>query len=167
MSYRSSVTIKLAGYIAVLFLIILGMGISLLSGGYPVSHTTLGKILGVIAILYGLCGVMWAIVRVGRMGVVATDQGVLLRNWIRSTRVSWSEVARFEFGDQLKNRSLTESLRTPELQTYAVMKNGNHVALAGLTITRLKPRQSREKVQRLLDALNAEVAAHLGGPEAG
>ena len=101
------------------------------------------------------------------MGVVATDQGVLLRNWIRSTRVSWSEVARFEFGDQLKNRSLTESLRTPELQTYTVMKNGNHVALAGLTITRLKPRQSREKVQRLLDALNAEVAAHLGGPEAG
>ena len=43
MSYRSSVTIKLAGYIAVLFLIILGMGISLCLAGIQSRIQRLGR----------------------------------------------------------------------------------------------------------------------------
>jgi hypothetical protein len=159
-AYRSSATAPVATYLAILFLVIVGMGVGILAGAYPVSRTTGGKVLGALSILYGLMGLAWAILRVRRMGVVVSDQGVLLRNWVRSTRSKWQDIACFEFGDQLKSPSLRESLGTPELQPYAVMKTGKHVSLAGLTSTRLAPRTSRERVQRLLDELNQDLETH-------
>jgi hypothetical protein len=41
-----------------------------------------------------------------------------------------------------------------------VLRDGRHISLSGLTSTRVLQAHSRKKVQRLLDALNQELAAH-------
>jgi hypothetical protein len=160
MTFRSNVTRRAAAYIATLFLILIGMGIADFAGAYSLSHTFQGNVAGTLFIAVGLLGFGWSTLRLARMGVFVTKDGVLIRNWLRSTRLRWPDIASFQFGDEIKDLSLRESLNTPSLQPYAVMRTGKHIALVGLSSTRVKSKESRNQVQRLLDSLNGELGKH-------
>jgi len=157
--YRSASVRWFAVFFTVVFLWSLDTGITALFGGYG-GHTLFEDILGSAAALFGCFGCVWSIWHVGRMGVAAGEQAIVVRNWFRSTTVRWEEIDCFEFGDQMEHLSFWEWLETPSLMPFAVLKGGRHVAMSGLSATRAGPRRSRAKVQGMLDTLNGELSRH-------
>ena len=93
--------------------------------------------------------------RIAVMGVIARDDGILVRNWVRSRFFPWNVISGFRFGNELENLDLREMLGTPVLATYVVLKNGRHVPMVGISVTRANRQKSRTLVQEILDALEA------------
>lgn len=161
MTYRSTATRSVAAYLAGMYLLIFGGGVGALVGAFKASGTVEGTVLGIIAVLLGIAGVAWSIFVVGFMGVRLVDGGVVVQNWVRRVKLPWGDISSFQFMDrQQRELSVREKLNTPKLQPYVLLRNGRHIVLTGMTSTRLLQRRSREKVQRLLDALNQELATH-------
>jgi hypothetical protein len=160
-TYRSTATRWVAAYLAGMYLLIFGAGIGALVGAFKASGTVEGTVLGIVAILLGLAGVAWSIFVVRFMGVRLVDGGVVVQNWVRRVKLPWDDIASFQYMDrQQRELSIREKLNTPKLQPYVMLESGRHVGLTGLTSTRVLQKRSREKVQRVLDALNQELAAH-------
>jgi len=159
--YRSTVTVVIAVFLTVIFIWVFGMGIGELAGVYRTSHTESGNVLGVIAVIYGLGGLGWTLLRVAQMGIRTQAKGVRVRNWVHTTWLAWQDIRVFVFADELESPSGREML-SASLVPYVVLKDGRHIRLSGLTAGRFRARRSREKVQRMLDSLNLEVASHRG-----
>jgi hypothetical protein len=157
---RSTALRKYAAYVSCLGLVLLTIGLVGLSGAYPLSGSVGGYILGTFDVSGGIAVLAWALFRVAQMGVRFGDEGVIVRNWFRTVSLLWRDIDSFRFGDELKNLSLRESLNTPDLQPYVVLRDGRHIPLVGLAPTRYKRKQSRATVQYMLDSLNRLARTH-------
>lgn len=91
-----------------------------------------------------------------RMGVVTSNEGILVRNYFRRHLIPWTEVESFRFGEQLDRLSIREHFASPFLQPYVLLKNGRHHVMSGLQITRVHRSRNRRDVQTLLDRLEKE-----------
>jgi hypothetical protein len=159
-TYRSAATTWFAAGVGLFFIAYVWFGIVCFVGGgkYQQSHRFLENMLGIACVSVGVAGLAWTALRLRKMGVVTSDDGVVVRNRLKTFHLEWQDIDCFKFGNELDHQTLLEALATPSLQPYAVMRSGKNVLLAGLTSIRTK--KSRQKVRRLLDALNAEVAQH-------
>jgi hypothetical protein len=94
-----------------------------------------------------------------RTGVELTDDGITVRNWLRSYWIPWQEVAGFAFGTKVTDLSIRQSIATPALQTYVLTIDGRHRVMSGLQASHAK--RSHSEVQNLLDTLELERSRHL------
>ena len=82
---------------------------------------------------------------------------------LRRIFISWEDIKGFRFGDLIDDLSVREHLNSPYLQSYVILKDGRHLAMSGLMIIRIRRAESRRRVQLLLNELEEERLAHLGG----
>ncbi len=158
MSYRSNSTTVMAAFCMLVGLLVMIEGI----GATVDPHKGVSSAVGIVGILLGVLGVLYGVGVVARMGVTTSDQGVLIRNWVRRRFVRWDEIAGFSFGGDLDSLGLREMLSTPTLATYLLLKDGGHIGIAGLSATRVNRSKSRAKVQALLDELDAQRRSFTG-----
>jgi len=158
-SYRSTSTRWVAGLFVFMGLLVTIGGISAVATP-PKGGSSLAGIIGILA---GVLVVAWAVGVVARMGVTTDEKGVIVQNWVRRRFVRWDELSGFSFGSDIENLSVREMFSTPMLSTYAVLKNGQHLSLSGLSATRMNRSKSRAKVQILLDRLDAQRLYFAGG----
>lgn len=90
------------------------------------------------------------------MGVVSNQDGIRIRNWIRTPFVEWTVIEGFRFGNEIENLRLREVFRSPVLTTYVLLKDGRHVPMVGIQATRLNRRESQTIVQDVLDGLEVQ-----------
>jgi hypothetical protein len=109
---------------------------------------------------FGAALLLWTWFWFVHMGVVASEDGIVIRNFFRRTSVQWADIKAFKFGDDLENPSLKEDFATPDLTTYVVLKNGRHITMSGISATRIHTSLSRERVHEMLDALQQELRVH-------
>jgi hypothetical protein len=107
--------------------------------------------------VFGLAIFVFSVFRVGRAGVSVGENDVTVRNWFRNRTLERKDVDHFEPGYQMDDLSIKELFSTPSLQTFVVLKNGKHLAVSGLSTTRLGTKISREKVRKLIDQLNSAI----------
>src|SRR5579871_5272797 len=88
------------------------------------------------------------------------DSPILL---VRRRFVRWDELSGFSFGSDLEHLCVRELLSTPMLSTYAVLKNGQHLSLSGLSATRVNRSKSSAQVQNLLKRLDAQRQYYISG----
>jgi len=105
-------------------------------------------------------GVVWSWLVFARMGVVTSNEGIVVRNWLRNYSIPWDEVQSFKFGDQVKGLSVREEFASPFLQPYVVLRSGRHHVMSGLQITRVYRNRNRSDVQSMLDSLEKERSLH-------
>jgi len=151
-TYRSRSTRWVAGVFVFMGLLVTTGGISAVAN----PHKGGSSLPGIIGILAGVLVVAWAVGIVARMGVNTDETGVMIRNWVRRRFVRWDELSGFSFGSDIENLSVREMFSTPMLSTYAVLKDGRHMSLSGLSATRINRSKSRARVQALLDGLDAQ-----------
>jgi hypothetical protein len=83
--------------------------------------TVIGKTGGtILAAGCGLVIALYAVLVLGRVGVTATADGVLVRGFVRNRHIDWRDIDHFE----------DENTRT--YQAYVVLVSGKRVKLAGL-----------------------------------
>ena len=146
--YRSRSTRGLAVLLTFVFLMILIGGIAGLS-----SEARVG---GIVSIGVASAGLAWSWLWFAQMGVTSTDQGVIIRNWVRRFYFPWGAIDSFNFGNDVDNLSLREQFSSPVLQTYVVLRDGRHQLMCGLSVTRVHRSESRRRVQQLLDDLERD-----------
>ena len=156
--YQSDSTQPIALVLAAMFIVMVaaGAGESARHG----AHT--GDVaFGSFAIVLGAIGFVWAVARMGRLGVWATDQGITVRNGLRSYFFPWDTIDSFKSGTEMADLTTREMLASPVLQHYVILKGGMHRVMAGLNATRFNSARSRAKVRELLDGLEAERLRHV------
>jgi hypothetical protein len=156
--FRSDSTRPLAAVLAFFGVAIFAVGAGGLSGG--VNHSLAVTVVGAMAMLVGALEICWTILYFARMGVIVTDQGIIIRNWFRRTHIGWPEIAAFRFGTDVDHLTVREQMSSPFLQTYAVTTDGRHFVMCGVTATRLMRARSREKVREILARLEDERLTH-------
>jgi hypothetical protein len=103
----------------------------------------------------------WVVLFFARVGVETSFDGIVVRNWVRQHHIKWSDIRGFDFGEKVAGLSLRESLSSPVLQTYVVLKNGKHCVMSGLSATRVNRTESKRRVQEMLDELDDERRRYL------
>jgi hypothetical protein len=121
-------------------------------------HVAVGWTVAVIA--FATIFLAWIWTFFARMGVVTSNEGIVLRNYFRQHSIPWTEVESFRFGEQVDRLSTRETLASPFLQPYVLLKNGKHHVMSGLQITRVHRSRNRRDVQTLLDCLEKERLIH-------
>ncbi|HEY5272291.1 MAG TPA: PH domain-containing protein [Acidimicrobiales bacterium] len=71
-------------------------------------------------------------------GVERSNDGITVRNWLRTYEIPWQDVSGFTFGDNMTNPSIRESIATPALQTYVLTADGQHRVMSGLQASHVK-----------------------------
>ena len=122
-------------------------------------HVAVGWTVTTIAFATLFLTWIWAFF--AQMGVVTSNEGILLRNYFRRHAIPWTEVQSFRFGEQVNRLSIREAFASPYLQPYVLLKNGRHHVMNGLQITRMYRSRNRRDVQTLLDCLEKERLLHV------
>jgi hypothetical protein len=127
---------------------------------YGVSHhSSVGW--AVVTFVFSTLSLVWIWAFLARMGVVTSNEGVLVRNYFRHHSIPWTEVESFRFGEQVEALSIRETFASPYLQPYVLLKNGRHYVMNGLQISRVHRSRNRKEVQSLLDYLEKERLLHV------
>lgn len=94
---------------------------------------------------------VWAVVRGWGSGIDATAEGVRFIGMLRSRRVRWQDITRFEFGEAGYRAAV-----------QAVCKDGTIVKASSLAQGNMytKPETNRSKLQATLDKLNELLREH-------
>ena len=116
--------------------------------------------LAVAMIVASTMGVVWSWLVFVRMGVVTSNEGIVVRNLLRNYSISWDEVQCFKFGEQVQGLSVREEFASPYLQPYVLLKSGRHRVMSGLQISRIYRNRNRSDVQSMLDSLEKERSLH-------
>jgi hypothetical protein len=151
-TYRGQSTRGIAALFAFMGLLLLVAGIQSVGGPH---ESTRHLVAGWLLIGLTLVFFVWTI-RVASMAVIAGQEGIRVRNWLRSHDITWGSIRRFAFGNEIDDLGLRELLSTPVLQTYVVLKDGRHVPMVGIQATRLNRRRSRALVQEILENLETD-----------
>jgi hypothetical protein len=114
---------------------------------------------GLVFIGAAILALGWIWLFLARTGVELSNEGLTVRNWLRTYEIPWQDVSGFAFGDNVNNLSIRESIATPAIQTYVLTTDGHHRVMSGLQASHV--RRSRSAVQLLLDSLELERAKHL------
>ena len=115
----------------------------------------------VAAIAFATLYLVWVWAFFARMGVVTSNEGIVVRNYFRRYSIPWTEIESFKFGEQVQELSIRENFASPFLQPYVLLKNGKHHAMSGLQLTRVHRSRSRQDVHSLLDYLEKERLLHV------
>lgn len=159
--YRSESTRIIAGVLTFGFLLIFIVGAQGLNGG---SHGSIDiKVVGISMMMFAVLGVVWSLFWFAQMAVIASNDGIVVKNWFRRTFISWHDIKEFRFGNTIDDLSIREEFNSPYLQSYVVITEGRHVVLSGLTAIRINRSESRRRVQVLLDKLECERLGYLHG----
>ncbi len=146
---------------AFLYMLILIVGIQGLNGGI---HSSLAvKLVGIVVMLFAALGITWSLFGLSQMAVYTSAEGVVVKNWLRRIFIPWEDIREFRFGNLIDDLSVREHLNSPYLQSYVILKDGRHVVMSGLMLIRIRRAESRRRVQLLLNGLEEERFAHLGG----
>ena len=161
--YRSRSTRWLAATLSFIFFLAFLAGSSGLGGGSERSSAVTA--VGVALMVAATLAIAWSVFYFGQMGVTSSDEGIVIRNWLRREFIPWGDIKAFSFGNRVGDLSMREQLASPFLQTYAVTNDGRHYVMSGLSATRINRSGSRRRVQALLDHLEAERVSHLQDTE--
>jgi hypothetical protein len=158
--YRSKSTRWLAGALSFVYALVVVTGANGLDGG--VNRSSAVTAVGIVLIVCATAGILWCIFFYAQMGVVASEQGILVRNWFRRRSIPWQDIDEFRFGNTVQDLSVREQLSSPVLQTYVVTKSGVHYVMSGISATRINRSESRHRVQLILNLLEEERQRHVG-----
>lgn len=158
--FQSNSTRAMTVVFSFMFVFLFLAGLGGIRGG--TNHSTAIAAVGVAIMVVAVAGVAWSWLFFARMGVRTSDEGITIRNWLHQREVKWSDVQAFEFGNKISELSVRELLSSPYLQTYAVLNDGGHQVMSGLSASRMNRSKSRALVQALLDGLEEERLRHKG-----
>ena|ERR1700722_8084438 len=158
--YRSRSTRWLGATLAFIYGAVFLVALGGLDGGK--SHSTAVTSVDVVVMIVAFLAFIWAVLWFAQMGVTASLDGIVVRNWTRRVFIPWGDILRFEFGNEVSNLTTREHFNSPVLQTYVVTKDGQHCAMSGLSATRINRSESKRRVQLLLDGLEDDRRRAVG-----
>ena len=152
--FRSRSTRGFAVVFTLMLILLFSEGARRLIGGQNKSaDVTAG---GAVLMFAALVGLAWIWFFFAQMGVITSPKGIVIRNWFRRRAIPWDDIQSFRFGNGIDNLTTMEELSAPVLQTFAVLKNGRHQIMGGLSATRINRSESIRRVQELLDQMDGE-----------
>jgi len=107
-----------------------------------------------VAVLASLLGVVGY--RVATIRVVASEDGLVIRNVWRTRRIAWDQVDRFSLGTADVGR-----YRFPDTGV-ALLMDGEEVPMHAIAAARVSGERERQAVADLIAALNEEMAQRTG-----
>ncbi len=159
-TYRSGSVRPIAFAVFFLFsLPLLGRGF----GGLALSNAQLSGHPGasiVFLVLGGAIGA-WCAFYAARMGVVEKDDGIVVHNRLSQVFIPWTKIRVIGQGRDLRDATLGEKLNGQDLTAFALLNDGQLVALKGLSAMR-KSGKSQERLQDAICSLEHSRRSHAG-----